>query len=158
MFSLQKKWQSIMWYFSTEYQWEIMIWRILVNDIRTAGGFGEVVWKGQDLRNWDYLRVSGGLGMARSEEQEILDEKNGGKEGRGWIFATSAGFGRERSSPSHLRWNFIWAQIYQQQSATWFKFGQLSGSLFFGPSFQNPKFTNWPESWNLDKPGVLRQI
>ena len=64
---------------SGEYQREIMIWRILVNDIRTSGGFGEVVWKGQDLRNWDYLRVRGGLGMARSEKQEILDVKEGGR-------------------------------------------------------------------------------
>ena len=64
---------------SVEYQREIMIWRISVNDILTAGGFGEVVWKGQDLRNWDYLRVRGGLGMARSEKQEILDVKEGGR-------------------------------------------------------------------------------
>ena len=66
---------------SGEYQREIMIWRISVNDILTAGGFGEVVWKGQDLRNWDYLRVRGGLGMARSEEQEILDVKEERRKG-----------------------------------------------------------------------------
>ena len=96
------------------------------------------IWETEIIYGW------GGGGMARSEEQEILDEKNGGKEGRGWIFATSAGFGRERSSPSHLRWNFMRARYINSSLPLDLHLANSAAPSFLNQVFRIPNLQNDP--------------